>query len=146
MSICKQIFMNCVNDFITSNTKYISVVIFNFIYLILMVTTLSLGSYSLVYNKDFATWGWIVFTIGCLLLMMLVGCSIMYWICEFVEIIEKDSKNIEKDSKIIEKDSKHTVNPISTNPIMNKKMFKHKKLFKHKKILSSERVIVDVKN
>ena len=139
MSICKQIFMNCVNDFITSNTKYISVVIFNFIYLILMVTTLSLGSYSLVYNKDFATWGWIVFTIGCLLLMMLLGGIIMYWICEFVEIIEKDSKNIEKDSK-------HTVNPISTNPIMNKKMFKHKKLFKHKKILSSERVIVDVKN
>ncbi len=139
MSICKQIFMNCVNDFITSNTKYVSLIFFNVIYLILMVTTLSLGSYSLVYNKDFATWGWIVFTIGCLLVMLLLGGIIIYWICEFVDIIEKDSKNIEKDSK-------HTVNHISTNPIMNKKMFKHKKLFKHKKILSSERVIVDVKN
>lgn len=131
MSICKQIFMNCVNDFITSNTKYVSVIIFNFIYLILMITTLSIGSYSLVYNKDFATWGWIVFTIGCLLLMMLVGCIIMYCMCEFVEIIEKSSK--------------HDVNPISTNPIMNKKVT-NKKVSKHNKVLSSETVVIDIKN
>ena len=89
MSICKQIFINCIDEFITSNSKYLSVKIFNSIYLILMITSLSSGTYSLIYGKDFGSWGWIVFTIGCLLLMIMFMLIIIYFINELIYTTEK---------------------------------------------------------
>jgi hypothetical protein len=57
-----------------------------------MILSLSSGTYSLIYGKDFASWGWIVFTIGCLLLMILFGGIIIYWIVECTYISEKKVK------------------------------------------------------
>lgn len=88
MSIYKKIFNNCYADFITSNTNYISIRIFNSIYVILMILSLSSGTYSLIYGKDFSSWGWIVFTIGCLLLMIIFIMIIVYFITECIFLTE----------------------------------------------------------
>lgn len=92
MSICKELFNNCMKDFITNNKKYVLVRIFNSIYLILMILSLSSGTYSLIYGKDFASWGWIVFTIGCLLLMIVFMLIIIYFISELIYTAEKKVK------------------------------------------------------
>jgi hypothetical protein len=79
-------------DFITNNKKYVSVRIFNSIYLILMILSLSSGTYSLIYGKDFASWGWIVFTIGCLMLMIMFMLIIIYFVSELIYTTEKKVK------------------------------------------------------
>jgi len=92
MSICRKLFNICMEDFITSNKKYVSVRIFNSIYLILMILSLSSGIYSLIYGKDFASWGWIVFTIGCLMLMIMFMLIIIYFINELIYTAEEKVK------------------------------------------------------
>ena len=89
MLICKKIFIKCIEDFITINRNHVSIRIFNSLYLLLLVLSLSSGTYSLIFGKDFTSWGWIVFTIGCLLLMIIFMMVIVYFMTDLIYTTEK---------------------------------------------------------
>jgi hypothetical protein len=57
-----------------------------------MILSLSSGTYSLIYGKDFTSWGWIVFTIGCLLLMIIFIMIIIYLLTELIYTTGKKVK------------------------------------------------------
>ena len=107
--------------------------IFISIFLITMILTLSIGTYSLISNQNFNTWGWIVFVTGCVLLMMLVFNLMMACFCECVD--PTDISRMNNKNEIVE---------TTNNEIITVKKITSKKLGnsinsvpKNKKILSS---------
>jgi hypothetical protein len=91
--------------------------IFISIYLITMILTISIGTYSLISNQNFNTWGWIVFVTGCVLLMIVVFNMIM--VC-FYECVDPTNINeINDKPEIIEttNDKKITVKKITSKKL-----------------------------
>jgi hypothetical protein len=89
MNICKELFLKFVNEFITFYNESLPFKIFNIIYLITTVITISLGTFTLIDGKNFASWGWIIFTIGCLLLMLIGIFIIIFCLGECAIIVDK---------------------------------------------------------
>lgn len=89
MNICKELSYKFINEFITSYNESLPFKIFNIIYLITTTITISLGTFTLIDGKYFASWGWIIFTIGCLLLMLLGMFIIIFCISECAFIVDK---------------------------------------------------------
>jgi len=89
MNICKELFLKFVNEFITSYNESLPFKIFNILYLITTVITISLGTFTLIDGKYFASWGWVIFTIGCLLLMLVGLFIIIFCLSECAIIVDK---------------------------------------------------------
>jgi hypothetical protein len=128
MSICKQIFLNCIEEFITSHNQSLSCRIFNYTYISIMIITISAGVFSFIDGTYFNSWGGIIFTIGCLMLMLLITFILIYCMSEFAYIIDQNINS----------------NPIVTINKLNHSINGSKKLNK-KKILTSERINVVIK-
>jgi len=128
MNICKELSYKFINEFITSYNESLPFKIFNIIYLITTTITISLGTFTLIDGKYFASWGWIIFTIGCLLLMLLGMFIIIFCISECAFIVDK--------SMIIETTKQ-------SNKINVKHIISGAKKTK-KKILTSQRINVVV--
>jgi hypothetical protein len=82
-----------------------------------MILTISIGTYSLISNQNFNTWGWIVFVTGCVLLMMVVFNLI--FIC-FYECVDPTNINeINNKPEIVEttNDKKITVKKITSKKL-----------------------------
>ena len=88
MNICKDMFYKFINEFITSYNESLPFKIFNLIYLITTVITISIGTFTMIDGKYFASWGWIIFTIGCLLLMIIGMCLILFCVSELGNIAD----------------------------------------------------------
>jgi len=127
MNICKELFLKFINEFITSYNESLPFKIFNILYLITTVITISLGTFTLIDGKYFASWGWVIFTIGCLLLMLIGIFIIIFCISECAIIVDK--------SLIVETTKE-------TNKINVKCISGAKKT--NKKILTSEKINIVV--
>jgi hypothetical protein len=93
-----------------------------------MIITISAGVFSFIDGTYFNSWGGIIFTIGCLMLMLLITFILIYCMSEFAYIIDQNINS----------------NPIVTINKLNHSINGSKKLNK-KKILTSERINVVIK-
>ena len=128
MNICKELSYKFINEFITSYNESLPFKIFNIIYLITTTITISLGTFTLIDGKYFASWGWIIFTIGCLLLMLLGMFIIIFCISECAIIVDK-SMIIETTKESNKINVKHSISGAKKTK---------------KKILTSEKINVIV--
>ena len=72
MNFFKRAIIYFIKEIISECKQSVLFRIFISIFLITMILTISIGTYSLISNQYFNTWGWIVFVTGCVLLMMVV--------------------------------------------------------------------------
>ena len=88
MDSCKKLLSNFINEFLSYYNESLPFKIFNYIYLIATVVTISLGTYTMINGKNFDTWGWIIFTIGCLLLMFIGMIILLFCISELGRVAD----------------------------------------------------------
>ena len=138
MNTCNKVLINYINEFINLYNESILSKILSILFLVTMVVTISVGTFTLLDGKYFNEWGWVIFTIGCLLLMFFVVMSFLYCFCEFINLCEnKETNNTIITSNTLSKN-------ISSGNINSEKKFKKNNLISEKKfkkkILTSERI------
>jgi hypothetical protein len=93
-----------------------------------MIITISAGVFSFIDGTYFNSWGGIIFTIGCLMLMLLITFILIYCMSEFSHLVDQ---NINSNPIVTINKLNHSINGANKS---NKK-----------KILTSERTNVIVK-
>jgi len=96
-----------------------------------MIITISAGVFSLIDGKYFNTWGGIMFTIGCLMLMLLITCILIFCMSHCAIIADE---NINSNTIITSNKLNNSINGAKKPNKSNKK-----------KILTSERINVVIK-
>jgi hypothetical protein len=96
-----------------------------------MIIMLSVGVFTIIDGKFFNSWGWIIFTIGCLMLMLLTAFILIYCMSEFANLVDK---NIDSNPIVISNKLNNSINGAKKSNKSNKK-----------KILTSERINVIIK-
>ena len=121
MNICKDMFYKFINEFITSYNESLPFKIFNLIYLITTIVTMSIGTFTMIDGKYFASWGWIIFTIGCLLLMIIGMCLILFCVSELGNIMDNSIivETTKESNKITHSTSGKTKKKILTSKRIN---------------------------
>ena len=121
MNICKDMFYKFINEFITSYNESLPFKIFNLIYLITTIVTMSIGIFTMIDGRYFASWGWIIFTIGCLLLMIIGMCLILFCVSELGNIMDNSIivETTKESNKITHSTSGKTKKKILTSKRIN---------------------------
>ena len=121
MNICKDMFYKFINEFITSYNESLPFKIFNLIYLITTIVTMSIGIFTMIDGRYFASWGWIIFTIGCLLLMIIGMCLILFCVFELGNIADNSIivETTKESNKITHSTSGKTKKKILTSKRIN---------------------------